>query len=831
MPYTPQTWADNDPTKPLSAARMNYIEAGIAAAGGGGAGSDTTAVHFLQYDTTGVSGASSALQTAIDAGNRNIVIPPGVFKCDAAVFDDLTTNDANATLLIQAYGVRFEATTSLPTVAEFESLCSGSGFPTGAKWFFFPNTLRSALSGGVVTATNNFVTPTYQSRVPVNPRVIFSGGAFSAINLTKYNAGFCYGNRGGAVKFDVFHMSSARALLAWTDYVDGNSAYAISAWGAAVMDATYDAWMFWCGSGDGITLDSLKTDNYIGHYRGFYNNGTRISSTVGGGFEFYNCHGVMLENHHTEQDADIGTTLRRAYYIKNSHVIIDGGQDYTTDSLTTTGLVYLDDDMTVEGSHSHVELRNFWPRDWFTTSDPSGGWAIYINNMADASRIRCRSSVQALSTSGNFFFAWGKTGLKITGNLTNEPSLTRALNAGRDVIATGDFDIVKRTTSTLGLDTGQGSKTPIAIANIGNLSDLRQVRSHAIPTFYNAETSSNGTGTLTNAQLYSYTAAICNTLPDTQIQYAVAPTEFQITAGASGVAGFELYCPSAAHGASLVIWRKTGTGVVTAPDRYVIIPINATTTRFVDTGVNINKYPWLTKTKVTYVKETANNTKNSAGTTLVLTVAAAPTAGNRLVMRVVGDSGVAVSSIADSRSNAWTVDVTNSTAPKANICSTAQNTAALQAGDTITITFNGSCTQAAAIVDEFFGAGAVDKTATGTASGTNRSAGTTATLTQADELVIGCFALGAVETIFTAGSNFADFTTPFLVAAGTSIEGEYQIVSATTAITPTATGASNASDGATATYLAAAIPIANTVAASNHTSNGLYLGTAAITIP
>lgn len=30
MAYTKQTWADNDPTKPLSAARMNYIEQGIA---------------------------------------------------------------------------------------------------------------------------------------------------------------------------------------------------------------------------------------------------------------------------------------------------------------------------------------------------------------------------------------------------------------------------------------------------------------------------------------------------------------------------------------------------------------------------------------------------------------------------------------------------------------------------------------------------------------------------------------------------------------------------------------------------------------------------------
>lgn len=32
MAYVKQTWADNDPTKTLSAARMTHIEDGIAAA-------------------------------------------------------------------------------------------------------------------------------------------------------------------------------------------------------------------------------------------------------------------------------------------------------------------------------------------------------------------------------------------------------------------------------------------------------------------------------------------------------------------------------------------------------------------------------------------------------------------------------------------------------------------------------------------------------------------------------------------------------------------------------------------------------------------------------
>jgi hypothetical protein len=549
----------------------------------------------ITYDTTGASGASSALQSAIDAGYRNIVIPAGVFKCDAAVFDDLITNEANSTLQISAYGVRFEATTSLPTATQFESICTGNGFPTGAKWFFFPNTARTALSGGVVTTTNNFVTPTYQSRVPVNPRLVMRGATFSASSLTKYNAGFIFGNRGGSFKIEDCHLSSARTLCCWDDYVDGNSMWSCSGWGIATMDATYDAWMFFGGgSGDGISIDNVKTDNFIGIARMAYANGAHIRSTVGGAFEFRECHGVTVENHHNEQDADIGTVARKAFYVKNSDVIIDGGFDYTTDSISTTGLVYLDDDPASEGESSHVELRNFHPRDWFTTSDPSGGWAIYINKMANGSRIRARSCYQMQSTSGTFFQTSSRSGLKITGNAANESTLAAAVATGRDIIASTDFDIVKATSSTVAA--GQNSAIPIVVRNIGNSARLYCSYSRGVPTFYDAETTGNGTGTLTNGTAYHYAAAVCNTLPDGSIQYGLATTgAWDETAGASGVNGFEMYCPQAESGATLVIWRSSGAGAVhTAATAYVLIPINAATMRFVDTGVNINKWAWIT---------------------------------------------------------------------------------------------------------------------------------------------------------------------------------------------------------------------------------------------
>lgn len=43
MPYSPQTWSDNDTTKPLSAARMNTIEGGIQTAQSTGETAQTAA--------------------------------------------------------------------------------------------------------------------------------------------------------------------------------------------------------------------------------------------------------------------------------------------------------------------------------------------------------------------------------------------------------------------------------------------------------------------------------------------------------------------------------------------------------------------------------------------------------------------------------------------------------------------------------------------------------------------------------------------------------------------------------------------------------------------
>jgi len=210
-----------------------------------------------------------------------------------------------------------------------------------------------------------------------------------------------------------------------------------------------------------------------------------------------------------------------------------------------------------------------------------------------------------------------------------------------------------------------------------------------------------------------------------------------------------------------------------------------------------------------YVKELGKQAAGGATANLTVTLSATAASTSLVIVRAVCGGGQNVSSVTDSRSNTWTVDKVGSTGPKCALCSTGQDVAALQSGDTVVVHFTGSAGQSAAIVDEFSGCDQsgtrVDQTATGTASGTSRNAGTTATTTQANELVVGVFAGGTAETgAYTSGAGYSDFTTKFLVDTATTIEGEFQAVSATGAYNPTATGASFATNGAVVTYKAAA---------------------------
>lgn len=211
---------------------------------------------------------------------------------------------------------------------------------------------------------------------------------------------------------------------------------------------------------------------------------------------------------------------------------------------------------------------------------------------------------------------------------------------------------------------------------------------------------------------------------------------------------------------------------------------------------------------IAYVGETVKGTQSASAGTLPLTVATAPGAGSLVVARVgCFDATSSLSSITDGKGNTWFIAInTSSGSRRPAIAYTMQDVAKLTTADAITFHWAAAISFAAIIIDEFTGIAAspLDQTATGTATLTSRSGGTTSATTQAAELVIGAFELGNTESSLTPGAGYSAFATSFLAqSTNVSISGEYKIVAATGTQNPTATGGtSGSSNGVAATFKA-----------------------------
>lgn len=108
MTYTKQTWADNNPSFPASAARFGHMEDGIEAAHAIQVVNEAVNPLDTQYAggaaTDGVSDSTAALQAAITAAvtapKGRIVIPPYTFRTSVAL---VATSE---TFVMEGYGAR-----------------------------------------------------------------------------------------------------------------------------------------------------------------------------------------------------------------------------------------------------------------------------------------------------------------------------------------------------------------------------------------------------------------------------------------------------------------------------------------------------------------------------------------------------------------------------------------------------------------------------------------------------------------------------------------------------------------------------------------------------
>lgn len=209
-----------------------------------------------------------------------------------------------------------------------------------------------------------------------------------------------------------------------------------------------------------------------------------------------------------------------------------------------------------------------------------------------------------------------------------------------------------------------------------------------------------------------------------------------------------------------------------------------------------------------FVKEIGHATPNPAASTYALAVSAAPASGNMVVLGVAWNNVTqTLTSVTDSKGNTWSVDKSvagASTQASAAVASTLQNAGTLTTSDTITLHFSGTVGWLATVAHEFSGmTNTVDQTASNNnKTGTGRDAGTTATTTNANDLVYAVFGSITAETSFTAGSGYTAPSPGFYATspAHASIDFEYDFVTATGTFNPTGTGASLTSVGVTVVY-------------------------------
>jgi VCBS repeat-containing protein len=201
-----------------------------------------------------------------------------------------------------------------------------------------------------------------------------------------------------------------------------------------------------------------------------------------------------------------------------------------------------------------------------------------------------------------------------------------------------------------------------------------------------------------------------------------------------------------------------------------------------------------------------NAASSAAGTSIAIT-STAVAAGNTVIVTIAMSANTGAVSVTDTRSNTYTknADVTNTGNVRTLIFSAPVITA-LQAGDTITVTF-GVETQSKAVsalqVSGLLSASVVDKTAVRTGLTSSASSGSTTTTAQSSELLIGAIGI-ADRSTGTAGTNF---TAIGAIDNGDAVNGigllpEYRIVSNTGAFSASATTAAMPWAAAIVTYKA-----------------------------
>lgn len=530
---------DFAPSDELPSAYMDQVETFLIAM----EAMSALATAKANLPADGVTDMGPALQAAYDSGDRTIVLDPkGVYLWDTEVFVD-ETDPEDQCLVIHGNGAKILLGSSLPTIS-----ASGVTAFSGTRFAIFPNTLRTAESGGVVTISDA-------------NRATGSGGALRSlvvhdvvIDGQSANRGFCYANRTPVTMINV-KFDDGRVCSTWWDYTDGNTYIGCYSRGNGYSGQWFVEQV---AQGDAVVILGPKADSTVGFYKGTGCRGMFVGGVVTGAFEFHDCSNVDMRGGHQEGQQNDATTLKL----------------YNTDA-AYHGSIYLNatqPGVTVDDSGgtsgSVLRLGDVQAVSLFTSGDGARAPLLSITPN-HATRVHARRMRGVTATTGMAGEHFDGPQPTITGSAAIIAAA--ATPAALAAIARGSWDLAATTSSSA-----------FVLRDARGLVITTREPSAPVIAQITTDSGVNPGGTLVEGQVYEYAVAVL----DARGKFGAASAAVSATPSAKGGTRILLELPNAPS--VVKVWRKTGTGVLAAPTVSVVLPVGARRAYLLDTGANIS---------------------------------------------------------------------------------------------------------------------------------------------------------------------------------------------------------------------------------------------------
>lgn len=507
------------------------------------------------------------LQNYIDAGMGQIVFPrsTNTYLIDGPVYADDTRQPYKLDIDFGGNHIRGGVDSNFPQASTFVATDSGT------RVMFFSNSLRSGLSGGVVN-TGDSGRATGANGTTVRLRV---HNGYVAWTSATPNMGLIHANRAATVVENLWQRGG-KFILTHSSYTDGDvmrNIYMTSAGGVNQVSGAYAYYQ--SSNGDGVVLDSIKTSGNVGTAYLSNNSGAEINAVVASKIFLRNSSAININAIH--QEAGIDDINAPSIRVANTHVNVYGGVFYQTDEANVDeGAITIEDSAVgsapKRASNILLDGVSFVTSYSSNRADAAGGSHIRILSMSVDSVLTVRRGNSRIIAEGASSGERKDTSDPII--ISDDSGITAAVAAGRAIIATGNWQLRRNNNGWL--------------ISYPESPGKRYSRKLVAPTITATAQSEIPTTTLA-AGTYSYVVALLDGFGNPTEKSA----EVTVTTTSGQSALLKVTAPIVGP-STLGIWRKTGAGASTTPDRYIEVGIASNELYLYDGGATVGLRAWRT---------------------------------------------------------------------------------------------------------------------------------------------------------------------------------------------------------------------------------------------